>query len=877
MRELAKRYDPSLFEERIYQMWESHDLFRPEVNPDGKPYTIMMPPPNVTGKLHIGHAYYTFQDLYIRMHRMMGDRALWQPGTDHASISTEARVVAKIRAEGHTKEEIGREAFLEEAWHWTHTHGDLIERQLRKLGASCDWSRSRFTLDAHMSDAVLEAFIRLYDRGMIYRGDRIINWCPECRTAISDAEVEHVDTDSKIWEIAYPREDGEGHLVVATTRPETMLGDLAVAVHPDDVRYRDWIGSSVRLPLTDRVIPIIADAYVDSTFGTGVVKITPSHDPNDFAVGERHGLGQMVVIGEDAKMTEAAGAYAGMDRYAARAKILEDLKAQGLLVSEKAHANAVGHCERCHTVIEPLLSKQWFVRMEELSGLALDALDRGEPKFYPERFEKTYRQWLENLRDWCISRQLWWGHRIPAYYCLDCGHVHISKTPVDVCAQCGSKRLEQDPDTMDTWFSSALWPFATLGWPDEESPDFQTYFPTDLLVTGYDIIFFWVIRMVFSSLVHTGKVPFRDVLLTGLIRDAQGRKMSKSLDNGIDPIDCIEKYGADALRYVLMTGTSPGNDICFQMSKLENGRNFANKVWNASRFALMHLPEEVPMWRREDLQPKDVWILHELNETIQQVQRNLSKYEVSLALEKLYNFIWGDYCDDYIEFSKKDLYGEDGLQKDTTRSVLLFVLDHALRLLHPFMPFITEEIYQSLPSCDGYIMTQKWPEPFDLVDAREDVQSMRLVQEMIRTIRNARSVRNIELTRKSALYLSGDEKMLQSILPLSPILSNAAMLTHVQRVDAGVDTSSMLKLSVPGVDMYLPLSELIDVEAERQRLQKEVDHYAEQIRRLEAKLENQGFVDKAPAEVVEKERAKLADFRMLLRSAEDSLKEFTRL
>ena len=877
MKELDSKYNPHDFEERIYNEWVENDLFSPSVNKDGKPYTIMMPPPNVTGNLHLGHSMYTLQDIYIRLKRMQGYAALWLPGTDHASIATESRVVNKIRREGKSKEELGRDGFLEEAWDWTHEHGGNIINQLKSMGFSCDWDRLKFTLDDNMSHAVFTAFKRMYDDGLIYKGDRIINWCPDCKTAISDAEVDHVDTDSKIWEIKYNFADGDGGVVIATTRPETLLGDLAVAVNPNDDRYKDVVGKNVILPLVNKEIPIIADDYVDMEFGTGVVKITPSHDPNDFMVGERHNLGQFVVIDEDAKMNENALKYAGMDRYEARKNIIADLKAEGLLVSEKKHENAVGHCSRCKTVIEPLISKQWFVKMKDLAQDTLDAFDAGEPNFYPERYGKIYRNWLSNLNDWCISRQLWWGHQIPAYYCEDCGHIHVSESPVEKCEKCGSTNIHQDPDTLDTWFSSALWPFATLGWPDENSEDFKKFFPTDLMITGFDIILFWVIRMTFTSKYFLDQIPFKDVLITGLVRDIQGRKMSKSLDNGIDPLEIIEKYGADALRFNMVTGNSPGNDMRFDEKKVENARNFANKVWNASRFLLMNIGDHKSTdFDQDKLTDKDIWILEKLNDAIKTVDKNLSKYEVGLAAERIYSFIWEDLCDYYIEFSKSDLYGDDEDRKAVTKSVLLYVLENSLKLLHPFMPFITEEIYQSLPNSKGYIMVKAWPEVLEIKNPKNSVFVIEKIKDIIREVRNAKASRNIDPSRKSELILAGDNALIVDVIANKDMIMPLIGVTEISSTTEKLNPSDYLFMSIPEFDMYMPLKELIDYEKEIVTLEKKIENYESEIERLNKKLANKGFVDKAPEAVVNKEKEKLSDYESLLQSAKDSLEEIKR-
>ncbi|MCI6610382.1 MAG: valine--tRNA ligase [Ezakiella sp.] len=875
MKELDAKYDPHDFEDRIYDMWTENNLFSPDVNSNGKPYTIMMPPPNVTANLHLGHSMYTLQDIYIRYKRMQGYRALWLPGTDHASIATEARVVNKIKNEGHTKEELGREGFLKEAWEWTRLYGGNIENQLKKMGFSPDWSRKTFTLSEHFTEAVNEAFCNLYNDGLIYRGDRIINWCPNCKTALSDAEVEHEDSESKIWEIMYPFVDSKGGVVIATTRPETMLGDLAVAVNPADDRYKDIIGKKVKLPLVEREIPIIADDYVDMEFGTGVVKITPSHDPNDFEVGERHNLGQCQVITEAAKMADNAGKYAGMDRYEARKQILADLKDLGLLVSEKKHLNSVGHCSRCDTVVEPMLSKQWFVKMETLAKATLEKLDKGEPNFYPKRFEKIYRNWLENLRDWCISRQLWWGHQIPAWYCEDCGHINVQKTEPTKCEKCGSTHLHHDQDTLDTWFSSALWPFGTLGWPDKDAEDLKTFFPTDLIVTAYDILFFWIIRMTFSSVYHMGEIPFKDVLITGLVRDIQGRKMSKSLGNGIDPLVIIDKYGADALRFNMVTGNSPGNDMRFDEKRVEASRNFANKVWNASRYVLMNLTDLDTMnFDKDLLEDKDIWILEKLNEAIKDVNNNLAKYEVGLACERINNFIWEDFCDYYIEFSKPALYGDDKGVKANTKSVLLYVLVCSLKMLHPIMPFITEEIYQAIPNREEeFLIISKWPEVIKIDDKRNAFETVEKIKDLIKEVRNAKSLRNIEASKKSALYLVGDDKLVERISENEAIIGSLIKITEIKKGDNNLNAAEYLKASIPNLDLYMPLKELIDLNKEKQVLSEKIEKYKEEIARLEKKLSNEGFTKNAPENVVAKEREKLFSYKSLEETTKQSLKD----
>lgn len=880
MRELNKNYDPKSFESRIYDYWVSNSLFKPEVNGDSKPYTVMMPPPNVTANLHLGHSLYVYQDIFIRYKRMLGYSALWLPGTDHASIATESKVVEKLKKQGLSKEDVGRDGFLEATWEWTHEHGGNIIKQLKRLGSSCDWDRLCFTLDEKFYDSVLESFVRLYDDGLIYRGDRIINWCPNCKTAISDAEVNHVESDSFIWEIKYPLVDSDDFLVVATTRPETMLGDLAVAVNPNDDRYKSYVGKKVLLPLVNREIPIISDEYVDMEFGTGVVKITPSHDPNDFEVGNRHSLGQLLVIGYDGKMNENAGIYSGLDRYDARKAIISDLKSNNLLVSEKKHNNNVGHCDRCKTVIEPILSKQWFVRMEELAKKCLVELDNGRPRFHPKRFEKIYRNWLEGIKDWCISRQLWWGHQLPVYYCKDCGHIHVSKENIDVCEKCGSKNVYRDPDTLDTWFSSALWPFATFGWPNLDAPDLKKFFPTDLLVTGYDIIFFWVIRMVFSSLWYLDEVPFKDVMLTGLVRDAEGRKMSKTLGNGIDPLEIIEEFGADALRYSLVIGNSLGNDFRFDVKKVENSRNFANKVWNATRFLMMHLDDDsTEVFDEEKLQPKDVWIIDRLNQAIDNINLNLDKYEVGVATDYLYSFVWEDFCDYYIEFSKSILFGDDLSNKNTTKSVLLYILNRILKLLHPFMPFITEEIYQVLPGNEGSIMISKWPTKYNFTkfDEKDLSYQIELVKSIIKSIRNAKSVRNIDQFKKSRLFIKADDGISNCIKSNANLIESLANITDIEFIDSNLNPLEFLFIALPNIDLYLPLKDLINYEEELNRLMKESERLKDEIKRFEGKLSNASFVNKAPKEIVDKEKQKLEDAKNMLSTTLNTIKEIKNL
>jgi len=864
---LSKTYNPKDFENRIYEYWNKNGYFTAHVNKNKKPYTIMMPPPNVTGNLHMGHALYTLQDVLIRWKRMEGYEALWLPGTDHASISTEAKVVEKIKSQGRTKEELGREAFLEEAWEWTREHGGTINNQLKRLGASCDWTRERFTLDEGLSNAVEEVFIRLYEKNLIYRGDRIINWCPSCSTAISDAEVEHEETEGKIWHVKYPLKDKRGYITIATTRPETILGDLAIAVNPEDNRYKDLVGKTCILPLMNREIPIIADEYVEMEFGTGAVKITPSHDPNDFEVGERHNLGQCIIMNEDATINENGGKYRGLDRYEARRKIVKDLEELGLLEAIKDHENSIGHCERCNTVVEPLISKQWFVKMEPLAKPALEVYKEGKLNFVPDRFGKIYVHWLENIRDWCISRQLWWGHRLPVYYCEDCDEIMVTKTKPERCAKCNSTNIYQDPDTLDTWFSSALWPFSTLGWP-EETEDFKYFFPTNVLVTGYDIIFFWVIRMVFSSLEQTGEVPFEDVLLTGLIRDEQGRKMSKSLGNGIDPLDVIEEYGADALRFTLVTGNTPGNDMRFYMERVEASRNFANKLWNATRFVLMNLDENIV---GEDinqnlLEEEDKWILSRMNTVIKEVTYNLEKYEIGIAAQKIYDFTWDEYCDWYIEMVKPRLYGENTTSKETAEKVLLNVLESILKLLHPFMPFITEEIWRHLPNRDKALIISSWPKYDEKLYYPESEKNMAFVMNGIRGIRNARQEMNIPPSKKAKIiFVTEDENVIKMLNYGERYFINLASAEDIEILeDKSTIKGDNLSVVLDKCEAYIPLKDLIDYEKEIERLEKEKEKLEGELKRVRGKLSNEGFVNKAPESVVEAERQKQIKYESMM-------------
>ena len=865
---LPKTYNPKDFEDRLYKYWEDNGHFIAPVDENKEPFTIMMPPPNVTGSLHMGHALNnTIQDILIRWKRMEGYAALWLPGTDHASISTEARVVDKLKSEGKSKEELGREKFLEEAWEWTHLYGGTIKRQLRKLGVSCDWSRDKFTLDEDLSFAVEEVFIRLYEKGLIYRGDRIINWCPSCKTAISDAEVEHIDTNSFIWHINYPVKDSDKNLTIATTRPETMLGDLAVAVNPKDERYQDLVGKTVILPLVNREIPIIADEYVDMEFGTGAVKITPSHDPNDFEVGERFDLGQYVIFDEEGYINSNGGVYEGLERFEARKRIVEDLEKEGYLEQVKEHENAVGHCERCRTVIEPIISKQWFVKMEPLAKPALEAYKNGELNFIPERFGKIYTHWLENIKDWCISRQLWWGHRLPVYYCQDCDEIMVGREKPEKCSKCAATNICQDTDTLDTWFSSALWPFSTLGWP-KDTEDLQYFFPTDVLVTGYDIIFFWVIRMVFSSLEQMGQLPFKDVFLTGLVRDSQGRKMSKSLGNGIDPLEVIEVYGADALRFTLVTGNTPGNDMRFHMERVEASRNFANKLWNATRFVLMNLDESVAEqeFRMEDLEEEDKWILSRLNRIIGEVTNNLDKYEIGLAAQRVHDFIWDDYCDWYIEMVKSRLYGDNKESKELAQQVLLYVLKDINKLLHPFMPFITEEIWQHLPGNEKDLIETTWPTTRKDLDFPQAEERIQYVKESIKAIRNARAEMNIAPSRKATIIFVSREKDIRDLIERGRshyINLASAEDIKVQASKEGLGDDNVAVV-LNKAEAFLPLKDLIDYEKEVERLEREKEKLEEELRRVRGKLANEGFVSKAPEKIVQEERDKLAKYENMM-------------
>ncbi|SUB74543.1 valine--tRNA ligase [Peptoniphilus indolicus] len=876
MKELSKNYNPKEFEDRIYDFWMSNNHFRAEVDENKKPFTIMMPPPNVTGNLHMGHALNnTIQDILTRTKRMQGYSALWLPGTDHASISTEAKVVQKLRAQGIAKEDIGREKFLEETWDWTHEYGGNIKNQLKKLGVSCDWSRERFTLDDQLSKAVEEVFIRLYEKGLIYRGDRIINWCPNCGTSISDAEVEHVDEHRHIYHFRYPLEDGSGSIEVATTRPETIPGDLAVAVHPEDERYKDLIGKNVLLPIMDnKAIPIIADEYVEKDFGTGCVKITPSHDPNDFGVGERHGLGQLIVFDEKAVLNENAGKYCGLTTSEARKKIIEDFDALGLYVGAKEHDSAVGHCERCGTVIEPMLSKQWFVKMEPLAKPALEAYRNGEVDFIPERFGKVYEHWLENIRDWNISRQLWWGHRLPVYYCNETDEIVVSREDPTGKEGYEGKTFRRDEDTLDTWFSSALWPFSTLGWPDK-TPDLDYFYPTDVLVTGYDIIFFWVVRMVFSSIEQMGEVPFKDVFLTGLVRDSLGRKMSKSLGNGIDPLELIADYGADALRFTLISGNTPGNDMRFYTERVEANRNFANKLWNATRFVFMNFEDRDFELKLENLRNEDKWILTKYMETVESLTTKIDKYDIGLAANDIYDFIWSDFCDWYIEMVKPRLYGEDEETKKAAKATLIYVLKGILKLLHPFMPYITEEIWDHIPSENGALIVESWPVVEESLKFKTEEKDIEYIKDIIRLIRNRRQEMNIENKNKSQTVIKVlNQDARRAVEENKGHLLNLAYSESVSVEDESFEmTSENVSIVVDGAEIFLPLNDLVDYNKEYERLNNEREKTISEIKRASSKLANEKFVSKAPEKLVQEERDKLESYEAILKTLEERIAE----
>ena len=877
-KELAKTYDPKGLEERLYQKWLDNKYFHAEVNRDKKPFTIVMPPPNVTGQLHMGHALdETMQDILIRFKRMQGYEALWQPGTDHAAIATEVKVIEKLKEQGINKEDLGREEFLKHAWAWKEEYGGKIINQLKKLGASADWDRERFTMDEGCSKAVKEVFIRLYEKGYIYKGSRIINWCPVCQTSISDAEVEHEDQDGFFWHINYPIVGEEGRFVeIATTRPETLLGDTAVAVNPEDERYKDLIGKMLKLPLTDREIPVIADEYVDKEFGTGCVKITPAHDPNDFEVGKRHNLEEINIMNDDATINDLGGKYAGMDRYEARKAMVKDLEELGLLVKVVPHSHSVGTHDRCGTTVEPMIKPQWFVRMKEMGEAAIKTLQDGNLTFVPERFDKIYMHWLENIRDWCISRQLWWGHRIPAYYCDNCGETVVARELPSVCPKCGCEHLPQDEDTLDTWFSSALWPFSTLGWPDN-TEELNYFYPTDVLVTGYDIIFFWVIRMVFSGLEQTGKTPFHHVLIHGLVRDSQGRKMSKSLGNGIDPLEVIDKYGADALRLTLMTGNAPGNDMRFYWERVEASRNFANKVWNASRFIMMNLekaevPQEIDL---NALTGADKWILSKVNKLAEEVTENMDKYELGIAVQKVYDFIWEEFCDWYIEMVKPRLYNEEDTTKAAALWTLKTVLGNALKLLHPYMPFITEEIYCTLRPEEESIMIASWPERKAEWDFEADEEAVEIIKEAVRSIRNVRTGMNVPPSKKAKVFVVSEDEAIRETFENGKVFFGTlgyASEVVVQADKAGIDEDAVSAVTSKAV-IYMPFAELVDIEKEVERLHKEEEKLNKELARVKGMLSNERFVSKAPESKVAEEKAKLEKYTNMMEQVKERLKQ----
>ncbi|MGI5873861.1 MAG: valine--tRNA ligase [Bacillota bacterium] len=864
--ELKSVYDPKEVEEKWYKTWEENGYFHADVNDEREAFTIVIPPPNVTGQLHMGHALdETLQDILIRYKRMAGFNTLWVPGTDHAGIATQAKVEEKLRAEGTSKEEIGREEFMKHAWAWKEKYHDRIVAQLRGLGSSCDWERERFTMDEGLSRAVRESFVTFYEKGLIYRDKYIVNWCPKCHTTISDIEVEHEEEEGHLWEIRYRIKDTDAYMTVATTRPETMFGDTALAVNPEDERYQSYVGKTVIMPITGKEIPIIADEYVDQSFGTGVVKITPFHDPNDFEVGLRHNLPQVEAIDLDAKMTSVCGRYAGMDRYECREAMLKELRETGCGGAEETHVHAVGHCYRCGTTVEPLISKQWFLKMKPLAEPAIAAVKNGDTSFVPSRFDKVYLGWMENIRDWCVSRQLWWGHRIPVWYCDDCGAEICVREDPEVCPHCGSAHIRQDEDVLDTWFSSAMWPYSTLGWPDE-TPEMKKYFPNSVLVTGWDIIFFWVARMIFSSLSHTGSVPFREVLIHGLVLDAQGRKMSKSLGNGIDPLQVIAEHGADSLRFMLVTGNTPGNNLRFRTERLEGSRNFANKIWNASRFVLMNLEGyEDGEIDRENLALHDRWIMARLNDTARAVRSNLDRYELGEAARVIYEFIWDDFCDWYVELSKNALYKGSEAERFRAQRVLVFVLRSALELLHPFMPFITEEIWQKLPHSGETIVLAAYPDYSEDAADQDAAADMEMMIGMIKAIRNLRAQMKVPLGQKAKVILAAGEKERAIIAENAVYLDKMAAVNETEFIRLGDDAPKGAAAAILGdVRVYLPLAGLIDMDKEKARLAKELDKTEKEIARLSGKLANEGFLAKAPAEVVEGERIKLEDAKKRL-------------
>ncbi|RGT52995.1 valine--tRNA ligase [Lachnospira eligens] len=876
-KELEKNYNPSEIEDRLYHKWLEKKYFHAEVNRDKKPFTIVMPPPNITGKLHMGHALdNTMQDIIIRFKRMQGYEALWIPGTDHASISTEVKVTNALKEEGIDKHELGREGFLKRTWEWKKEYGGTITSQLKKIGSSCDWDRERFTMDEGCSKAVQEVFIKLYDKGLIYKGSRIVNWCPVCNTSISDAEVEHEEQAGHFWHINYPVVGEPGRYVeIATTRPETLLGDSALAVNPDDERYTDLVGKEVELPLTDRTIPIIADPYVDKEFGTGVVKITPAHDPNDFEVGKRHNLPEINILNDDATINNLGGKYAGMDRYEARKAMVADLDALGLLVRVEEHTHNVGTHDRCKTTVEPMIKQQWFVKMDELIKPAVEGVKNGDIELIPASMDKTYYNWTDNIRDWCISRQLWWGHRIPAYYCKDCGEMTVSRDKVCTCPKCGSANVEQDPDTLDTWFSSALWPFSTLGWPDK-TPELDYFYPTDVLVTGYDIIFFWVIRMIFSGYEHMGRKPFGKVLFHGLVRDDQGRKMSKSLGNGIDPLEVIDKYGADALRYTLITGNAPGNDMRFYWSRVEASRNFANKVWNASRFIMMNDPDnkiKATDERPANLTDADKWILSKMNGLIKEVTDNMEKYELGIAVAKLNDFIWEEFCDWYIEMVKPRLYNDADETKTAAIWTLKTVLIDALKLLHPYMPFITEEIFCNIQDEEESIMISSWPVYDEADNFAAEEKAIETIKEAVRNIRNLRADMNVAPSRKALVYVVTASEDVKNIFNNS--LGFFGTLAYASEVKVQADKAGIpedaVSTVIPDAVIYIPFAELVDIDKEIERLKKEEGRLQGEIKRCNGMLNNERFTSKAPQAKIDEEKAKLIKYTQMLEQVTERL------
>ena len=879
---LAKNYNPKDFEDRIYKQWQDKGLFKSKIDKTKKSFSIVMPPPNITGQLHMGHALDdTLQDILTRWKRMDGYEALWIPGTDHASIATEVKVVDKINKEtGKSKYEIGREEFLKYAWAWKEEFGGKIVNQVKKLGASCDWDLERFTMDEGCNKAVTKFFVKLYEEGHIYRGNRIINWCPDCKTTLSDAEVEHEDQEGNFWHIKYPIKDSEEYLEIATTRPETLLGDSGIAVHPEDERYIHLVGKTAVLPLVGRELPIVADEYVDKEFGTGAVKMTPAHDPNDFEVGKRHQLEEINVMNDDATMNELAGKYAGMDRYECRKALVADLDEAGYLIKVKKHDHAVGTCYRCHTTVEPRLSLQWFVKMDELAKPAVDILKKGELKFVPDKFDKTYLQWLENIRDWCVSRQLWWGHQIPAYYCQDCGEIIVAEEAPHECTKCKSSNIKQDEDVLDTWFSSGLWPFETMGWPDKTDM-LDYYYPTSVLVTGYDIIFFWVVRMAFSAMFCMNEKPFEHVLIHGLVRDSEGRKMSKSLGNGIDPLEIIDQYGADALRFTLATGNSPGNDMRFYMERVEFARNFNNKLWNASRFVFMNLEDESLLegLTRESVKANltlaDKWIISRANRVVKEVNYNMDQFDLGIGLQKAYDFTWSEYCDWYIEVVKPRLYGDDREAKRAALYTLTYVLEKILKLLHPFIPFITEEIYSYLPTVEGYIITAEYPHYEEADDMLAEEEKMNLIMDGIRNVRNVRAEMNVPPSKKAKIIIVPTDDKRLAMEDGKEYFKSLASASEVEIKDNkdGIPEDAV-SVVIDGVELFIPLDELVDFEKEKERLNKERDKALAEIKRVEGKLNNPGFVNKAPAKLVEEEKAKKEKFEEILHTIEERLAKF---